>query len=74
MNTTTTRKETSATSVLVRHWDSQNMEEISLKEWEEAEKNAGKTSAFAETRAVLSNGLVDGTDMLVEEYLQYRNS
>jgi len=74
-NTTTTRKETAAeTSVLVRHWDSQNMICISLKEWENAEKNAGKTSAFAETRAVLSNGLVDGTNMKVEKYLQYRNS
>ena len=49
------------------------MTEITIKEWEEAEKKAGKTSAFAETRSVLANGIVSGTEMTVEKYLQYRN-
>lgn len=43
-------------------------------EYEAAEKLAGKNSAFAETRAVLSNGMVAGTEMTVEKYLRYRNS
>lgn len=60
-------------SVLVREWDSQNMREISVEEWEQAEKHAGKNSAFAETRAVLSNGIVAGTDQTVDQYLRYRN-
>ena len=52
----------SQTSVLVRDWDSRNFREISNKEWRKAEQKAGATSAFAETRAVASNGKVAGTE------------
>ena len=68
-----TNESLSTTSVLVRDWNCKNMTEITIKEWEEAEKKAGKTSAFAETRSVLANGIVSGTEMTVEKYLQYRN-
>ena len=61
-------------SVLVRDWDSRNMRELSIEEWEACEKRAGKNSAFAETRAVLNNGMVAGTEMSVAKFLQYRNS
>ena len=60
--------------VLVRQWDSRNMTEITLEEYEAAEKQAGGGSAFAETRAVLNNGKVAGTEMSVHQYLRYRNS
>ena len=63
----------SQTSVLVRDWDSKKFSQITVAEWEAAEDRAGKNSAFAETRAVLSNGFVAGTTMTVQQFLQYRN-
>ena len=66
-------EELKKSSILVRDWDSKKFREISLQEWEAAEKSAGKNSAFAETRAVLSNGKVAGTGWTVEQFLQYRN-
>ena len=63
----------SQTSVLVRDWDSKEFSQITVAEWEAAEYRAGKNSAFAETRAVLSNGFVAGTTMTVQQFLQYRN-
>ena len=60
-------------SVLIRNWDSKEFSQITVAEWEAAEDRAGKNSAFAETRAVLSNGFVAGTTMTVQQFLQYRN-
>lgn len=60
-------------SVLIRNWDSKKFSQITVAEWEAAEDRAGKNSAFAETRAVLSNGFVAGTTMTVQQFLQYRN-
>ena len=63
----------STTSMLVREFDSRNMHEVSVREWQEAEQKAGSSSAFAETRAVLSNGYVARTEMKADQYLDYRN-
>ena len=67
-------EELKKTAVLARQWDSQNFSILSVEEWENAEKKAGKSSAFAETRAVLSNGMVAGTEWTVEQFLKYRNA
>lgn len=43
-------------TVWVRKWDSSKWEEISETAWREAEKKAGKVSAFAETREYAPSG------------------
>ena len=61
------------TTILVRDWDCQNFREISMAEYRAAEDAAGKTSAFAETRAVVCNETV-GNGLGKHEFLEYRNS
>jgi len=60
-------------SVIVRKFESKEMYEISLIDWHRAENEAGSQSAFAESRGVLNNGFVEGTEMKVHEFLSYRN-
>ena len=59
--------------VIVRKWDSRNVEVITREEWEAAEKKAGKNSAFAETRKIIF-GQVEDTGMDVSQYIRYRNA
>ena len=59
--------------VIVRKWDSRNVEVITREEWEAAEKIAGKNSAFAETRKIIF-GKVEDTGMDVSQYIRYRNA
>lgn len=60
-------------SVIVREFEGKYVYEIPIQEWRAAENKSGHQSAFAESRAVLKNGLVEGTEMKVGEYLRYRN-
>ncbi len=60
-------------SILVRDWDCKNFREITVDEFKKAE-DAARTSAFAETKAVSSNGFVVWTEMKVEEFIEYRNA
>ena len=59
--------------VIVRKWDSRNVEVITREEWEAAEKKAGKNSAFAETRKIIFRQVED-TGMDVSQYIRYRNA
>lgn len=59
-------------TILVRNYDENDFQEITISEYQEAETKAGSQSAFAETR-VVENGEVKDTGMTVMEFLRYRN-
>lgn len=65
--------QTEKVSVIVREFEGKEVYEIPIREWLAAENRSGNQSAFAESRAVLKNGFVEGTKMKVGEYLKYRN-